>query len=107
MKILFNTTGNIPESKETRASLTALISAELRRFRYRITRLEIHLSDENGPKEGLNDKRCLLEARLAGRKPIAVTNVANNFEQAADGAVVKLKNSINSITGRLRRIDRI
>jgi len=93
-------------SEELRASFTAQISEELSRFSHKITRLEVHLSDENGPKEGMNDKRVMLEARLEGRQPIAVTNVANSFEQAADGAIVKLKNSLGSMLGRLGRIRR-
>ncbi len=107
MKIQFNNARNMTGSEEIRVSLIALMSEQLSRFSHNITRLEVHLSDENGPKEGMNDKRCMLEARLEGRQPIAVTNVANSFEQAANGAIVKLKNSLSSILGRLGRIRRI
>ncbi len=64
--------------------------------------MEVHLSDENGPKEGKNDKRCMIEARLEGLKPIAVTNNANTHEQAVEGAIEKLKTSLDKILGRLR-----
>ena len=80
----------------------ALISEGLSRFSDQITRLEVHLSDENSLKEGLNDKRCLLEARLEGRQPIAVKNQANNLEQAVVGAVDKLKVSLDTKIGRLK-----
>jgi hypothetical protein len=63
--------------------------------------VEVHLSDENGDKEGFNDKRCMIEARLSGMKPIAVTNHANNHEEAVEGAVEKLKTSLDTILGRL------
>ena len=53
--------------------LEDMLTEELSRFSEHITRLEVHLSDENGIKDGQNDKRCLLEARLEGRQPIAVT----------------------------------
>jgi len=102
MTIQFNTDNNITGSEEHRAPLIALISEELSRFSQHITRLEVHLSDENGHKDGLNDKRCLLEARIEGRQPIAVTNLANTHEQAVEGAVDKLKTSLNTILGRLR-----
>ena len=102
MKIQFNTDSNITESKELRDSLIALISEGLSRFSDQITRLEVHLSDENSHKEGLNDKRCLLEARLEGRQPIAVKNQANTLEQAVIGAVDKLKTSLDTILGRLK-----
>lgn len=102
MTIQFNTDNNITGSAELRDPLIALISEELSRYSQHISRLEVHLSDVNGNKEGLNDIRCLLEARLEGRQPIAVTNQANTHEQAVEGAIDKLKTSLNSILGRLR-----
>ncbi len=73
MKIQFNTGRNIIGSEELRTSLTSIISGELSRFNDHITRLEVHLSDEDSNKNGVNDKRCMIEARLEGLKPIAVT----------------------------------
>lgn len=102
MKIQFNTGRNITGSEEFKASLTSLISNELSRFDDHITRLEVHLSDEDSNKHGVNDKRCMIEARLKGMKPIAVTNNADTQEQAVSGAVDKLKSSLDTIKGRLR-----
>jgi len=102
MTIQFNTDSNITGGEKLRAPLISLISEELSRFSHQITRVEVHLSDENGPKEGLNDKRCTIEARLEGMKPIAVTNHANTHEEAVEGAVNKLKTSLDSVIGRLR-----
>ena len=62
----------------------------------------MHLSDENGSKEGANNKRCLLEARLEGRQPIAVTAMANTYELAVNSAIDKLKTSLDTILGRIR-----
>jgi len=102
MTIQFNTDNNIKGSEELRKPLIALISEGLSRFSDQITRLEVHLSDENGSKEGQNDKRCIIEARLEGFKPIAVTNHANTYEQAVEGAVDKLKTSLDTMIGRLK-----
>jgi ribosome-associated translation inhibitor RaiA len=102
MKIQFNTTNNITGSEELRASSTALISWEMSRFNNQITRLEVHLSDEDGNKDGLNDKRCMIEARFKGRQPIAVTGQSDTHEQAITDAVAKLKTSLETIRGRLR-----
>ncbi len=67
-----------------------------------ITRIEVHLSDENGEaKSGADDKRCQLEARLAGRQPIVVSHHAATVEQSVSGAAGKLKRSLESILGRL------
>jgi len=101
MTIQFNTDNNIKVSEELRIPLISLISEKLSRFGHQITRVEVHLSDENGDKEGFNDKRCMIEARLSGMKPIAVTNHANNHEEAVEGAVEKLKTSLDTILGRL------
>jgi len=102
MTIQFNTDNKVSVSEELRAPLISSISEGLGRFSHQITRVEVHLSDENGDKEGLNDKRCMIEARLAGMKPIAVTNHGNTHEQAVEGAVEKLKTSLETIIGRLR-----
>lgn len=101
MTIQFNTDKNISSSEELRKPLLALISEELNRFSPQITRLEVHISDEDGPKNGLNDKRCMLEARLEGKQPFAVTYYADNHEQAVSGAIEKLKSSLESILGHL------
>lgn len=100
MQIQFNTDKNVTGSEGLLASSTSLISEELSRFSQQITRVEVHLSDEDGNKDGFNDKRCMVEARLAGMKPIAVTNHANTHEQAIIGAIDKLKTSLEKITGR-------
>lgn len=84
------------------ASTTSIIAEELRRFSRQITRVEVHFTDEDGKKDGINDKRCMLEARLAGMKPIAVSNHANTHSQAIIGAIDKLKASLEKITGRLK-----
>jgi hypothetical protein len=44
----------------------------------------------------------MIEARLEGMKPIAVTNHANTSKQAVTGAVDKLKSSLTTIQGRLK-----
>ncbi|MDP1650980.1 MAG: hypothetical protein Q8M01_22700 [Rubrivivax sp.] len=48
----------------------------LARFSEHVTRVEVHLSDENSGKSGQFDQRCMLEARLEGRQPVAVTDQA-------------------------------
>lgn len=101
MTIQLNSDNNLTLHDTFRSQLNTLLSEELSRFSEHITRLEVHLSDENSHKEGLNDKKCILEARLEGMKPIAVTNIANNHEQAVEGAIDKLKTSLTTIFGRL------
>ncbi len=102
MQIQVNTDKNVTGSEGLIASSTSLISQELNRYSQQITRVEVHFSDEDGNKDGVNDKRCLVEARLAGMKPIAVSNLANTHEQALTGALDKLNASLERLTGRLK-----
>ncbi|MDF1547859.1 MAG: HPF/RaiA family ribosome-associated protein [Bacteroidales bacterium] len=102
MIIQFNTDNNVSGGEKVTAPITALISEQLNRYKDHITRIEVHLSDENGPKEGPNDIRCLLEARIERRQPIAVTNNANTYELAITGATEKLIASLDKIADRLK-----
>lgn len=102
MQIQFNTDKNVTGIQELIISSTSLISEGLNRFSRQITRVEVHFSDEDGGKDGFKDKRCIVEARLAGMKPIAVTDHANTHEQAISGAIDKLKNSLEKTIGRLK-----
>jgi ribosome-associated translation inhibitor RaiA len=102
MIIQINTDNNITGSERQTAYLDATISEALTRFSDKISRLEVHLSDENSHKSGLNDKRCMLEARIEGMQPIAVTNLAGSTEQAIKGALDKLTASLQTIFGKLK-----
>ncbi len=79
---------------------TAVVDA-VRRWTQRITRVEVHLSDVNRHKGGADDKRCLMEARLGGLQPIAVTHLAGTLPEAIDGAAGKLRKSLENTLGRL------
>ena len=61
----------------------------------------MHLADENAGKNGQKDHRCMLEARLQGRQPVAVTEYAATLEQAVQGAAQKLAHLLDSTLGRL------
>jgi len=73
----------------------------LSRMSDRITRVEVHLTDESGPKSRANNKRCMMEARLEGRQPIAVTDEAATVDVAVNGAADKLARLIEHTLGKL------
>ncbi len=101
MQIQINTDHNIEGREKFTAKIEELVETELNRFSGQISRVEVHLSDENSDREGHSDKRCMIEARLNGRQPTAVTQEAESLNQAIDGAIEKLKRSIESTLGRL------
>ena len=102
MIIQVNTDSNIEGTRELADQVKTVVQTSLERFSSQITRVEVHLSDENsGKKFGTEDKRCLLEARLAGLQPLAVSHQAATMELAVDGAVDKLMRSIDATLGKL------
>jgi ribosome-associated translation inhibitor RaiA len=96
-----HTDPNISSSPGLTAQVEALVSGQLERFAERISRVQVHLGDENSIKNGSGDKRCMMEARLDGRPPIAVTSHAGTLEQAMNAAAAKLERSIDNMLGRL------
>ena len=102
MQIQINTGHNI-EGHETLAThFTGVVEESLSRFRNRLTNVDVHLSDENSDKKGGHDNiRCMIEARLTGVQPLAVTHQAETLDQAVDGAAEKLTHLIESRLGRL------
>ena len=101
MKIQVNTDDNIQGSEELEQQTQATVESVLGHLAEHITRVEIHLSDENSAKGGSDDKRCMMEARLENHQPVAVTDEAATIDQAIDGAAEKLKRSLDHTLGRL------
>ena len=105
MQIQINTDHHIEGQETLTAWATGEVKSALSRHSDHITRVEVHLSEENGHKGGLHDKRCLIEARLQGRPPLAVTEHAENLHQAVTGATDKLNRLIESTLGRAARAE--
>jgi hypothetical protein len=76
-----------------------VVSRALAHFAARLTRIGVHLTDENADKEGLNDKRCQIEARPASRKPLSTSATADSVEKALALAVGKMKRKLASRLG--------
>lgn len=88
-------------SAELNQYVEEMLEAKLKRFGERITRVEVHLTDENtAQKSGGNDKRCQMEVRLAGMQPISVSHHADSHHQALDGAVHKMQHLIDTTLGK-------
>src|SRR5690606_19189745 len=94
-------------SAELNSYIENTLSEELKRFSVAITRVEVHLSDENGGKKTANDKRCLLEARVSNHQPVVVTHHANSVSQAFDGASDKLLRALENMVGRMTNHDSV
>ncbi|WP_068166169.1 HPF/RaiA family ribosome-associated protein [Rhodococcus phenolicus] len=100
MQVQLNKDSNIRIDEDIVRRLEGDLESALERFGDRITRVEVHLGDENAAKSGVDDKRCSLEARVAGQQPIAVTHHAGSVKEAFDGAVGRLQKLLDSRIGR-------
>ncbi len=101
MKIQINTGPNTDGSGPAAQQVEAIIENTLGHLAERVSRVEVHLSDQNSIKRGSADQRCLLEARLEGCQPIAVSEDAGSMTEAVTGAAEKLKHAIENILDRL------
>ena len=100
MQIQVNTDHNVEGHEELARRIEAEVSASLSRFSGQITRVEVHLRNENAGKSGGVDKRCLMEARPTGHQPVAVSHQGATLEEAFSGAAKKLQRSLESTLGR-------
>ena len=100
MHVHLNKDSHVHVDEDIVRRLEAELESALERFGDRITRVEIHLGDENAAKSGDDDKRCVLEARVAGLSAVAVTHYAGSVKEAFDGAVDRLENLLDSRLGR-------
>ncbi len=102
MQVQINTTGGIDHKETLERWAADHLNEALARFRQDITRIEVHLSDENAGKSGAADKRCTLEARLVHHQPVAVHHDGSNQDEAFRGASDKLKRLIEGTLERAR-----
>lgn len=102
MQIQINTDRNIEGNNRLVDYYTSELEKELARFDDKITRVEVHLGDENSEKFGKNDKRCLIEVRVANLQPIAVTDHSDTIEKAFHSALNKVKKVLDTAFEKMR-----
>ena len=102
MQIQINTDNNIENSERLTNFFSNELTNELERFDNLITRVEVHFGDETSDKFGKKDKRCLIEARVAKKEPIAVTDYADTIEEAFNNALKKVKRVLDSAHEKMR-----
>lgn len=102
MQIHVNTDRNIQGSEGRTSYIHTEIEGALRRFGSWITRVEVHLSDENSSSKTADDDiRCVLEARPAGQQPVSVSHQAATVDQAVKGSAKKLVRLLTDTRKRL------
>ena len=100
MQIQINTDHHLQGSEAREQWASQLVDGAMANFADSVTRVEVHLSDENAGKGGAAAFRSVMEARVNGRAPIAVTNDAASLDAAVNGAVHKLVRATENALGR-------
>ena len=103
MQIQINTDHHLQGSEAREAWASAVVESAMTHLADSVTRVEVHLSDENAGKGGAAALRCVMEARVTGRAPIAVTNDAASLDAAVNGAAQKLVRATEHAIGRAEK----
>jgi hypothetical protein len=89
------------------ATLTRFVEDEasrlLDRFAKKLTRVEVHLSDINNTRTGQADKRCLVEVRPVGARPLTADAIATTTESAIGEALKKMQRLLTTFFGKKGR----
>lgn len=96
MQVQLNSDKHIVGSPSLQERVEQILLRELKHLADNVTRIEVHLNDENSAKTGEQDKRCLLEARLSGVQPVTSEHRAASIELAIDGAAAQLARALQS-----------
>jgi ribosome-associated translation inhibitor RaiA len=102
MQIQINSNNSIDTGESFGRWANAELSESFSRYKDESTRIEVHMSDENGEKVSPDHTRCMMEARLANREPVAVNHHGANQDEAFRGASEKLKRVLEHTLGKLR-----
>ena len=106
MEIQIRHDATISGSENLAARIRATIESALERYGDRITTIEVHSKDENGPKRGGDEYRVSLEVHVKGRKPLGITHKDVDLELAVERAAEKMARMLDEQLEKQREGDR-
>lgn len=95
MLIQVNTDNRVEGTEAANAAIEARIRERLARFADRLTRIELHIRDVDGDRNGGQGMEATLEARPAGGQPIVVNAQASSIDSAVADVVRKAVDILN------------
>jgi ribosome-associated translation inhibitor RaiA len=101
MQIQVSTDHNVEGREAFIEHVKSVVEDRVGRFHDRVTRVEVHATDENGAKTSADDKRCVMEARPQGHQAVAVTHHAGTVHDAVAGAAHKLERLLETTFGKV------
>lgn len=100
MQFQFNSDSRTTGDTRMADHVEAIVTHRLERLIDRLTRIEVHAGDINGPRAGGDDKQVTVEIRVAGMAPISGTDRANDFDTAVLGAADKVLAAYDRLIGK-------
>jgi hypothetical protein len=100
MLVQINTDNRLEGTTATAAAIEDRVRERLARFADRLTRVEVHIRDVDGDRNGGQGIEATLEARPAGGQPIAVTDQAASVDGAVAGVVRKSVDILDRAFGK-------
>jgi ribosome-associated translation inhibitor RaiA len=101
MQINVNTDRTIDKHQGLDDHVASVVRSAIGRFGEQITRVDVHLSNENKEKKADGGNSCMMEARVSGYQPVVVHEHAVDLHQAIQNAGGKLARALDSALGRL------
>ena len=101
MQIAVHTDNTITGHEALTSRVASEVEKALATFESRMTRVEVHLSDESAGRPTENDMRCVIEAFLEGQSPAVASHHANTLDEAVLGAAHRLDRVLESRLARL------
>ncbi len=99
MQFQFNSDNAISLDGSAADEVETLVRQKLDHVSDQLTRVEIHVSDVNGPRRG-DDIRCVVELRPTGMEPISAADQAADIEAAVTSATGKALTALRRQIGK-------
>jgi ribosome-associated translation inhibitor RaiA len=107
MQVTVETDNHIENRDRLIEHVEGVVRDAVDRHEDRISFVEAHLGDVNGAaRAGAADMRCMLQARIAGLKSVAVEHRAETLHLAIEGAAEKLTKALETTFGKLEDRER-
>lgn len=101
MLIQIHTDHNIESGGELTRHVEDEVESSIASHAGRITRVDVHLSDESAGRKTGADMKCTIEVRPASHEPVVVTAHETTVDEALAEAVDKMQHLLGSLFGRL------
>jgi ribosome-associated translation inhibitor RaiA len=101
MQILINTDRHTIRNEDLVERVETIAQKELKHQAQHLTRVEYFLSDVNSEsRAGSTDKRCVVEGRIAGMKPVTAEHRSEDIQQAILEATRQLVRGLEKVISK-------